>query len=137
MIGEQADAHWLWQESINRLESLRLRVCEGRDLDAALEFARFFLWCRLDKILAPYENKGPLKVDCAFLRWKAEDLQRMVQDQYTHGSVPQGNQSTMQAVLHRLDMIAAHVAKISPPVSQETANAEPAGPVLQVIKGGV
>src|ERR1039458_4671894 len=92
----QADAHWFWKESINRLESLRKRVSEGRDLEQALEFARFFLWCRIDKILAQYQSDGELKVDLAFLRWKAEDLQQMVLDHYSAGKVREnGNQSVM------------------------------------------
>jgi len=136
MVEKQADAHWMWQESINRLESLRRRVSEGRDLEQALEFARYFLWCRMDKILEPYESDGPLKVDCAFLRWKAEELQRQVQDLWSAGKVvPTGNQSAMETILKRLDIIAAHVSKLSPPVT-EAATVGTAPPALHVIQGG-
>lgn len=133
----QVDAHWFWKESINRLESLGKRVAEGRDLEQALEFSRFFLWCHIDKLLAQYQSDGELKVDMAFLRWKAEDLQRQVLELYAAGKVPErGNQSAMEGVLKRLDIIAAHVSKLSPPVT-ETAKAGTVPPALRVIQGGV
>ena len=134
----QVDAHWFWKEAINRLESLRLRVTEGRDCDAAIEFCRFILWSHIDKLLLPYENKGELKVDVAFLRWKAEDLQQQVLELYRTGKASaQANQSSMQAILHKLDIIAGHVAKVTPPVTMETAKVGEPPPALQVIQGGV
>jgi len=135
-MADQADAHWLWQESVNRLESLRLRVCEGRDLDCALEFARFFLWCGIDKFLKPFDSQGPLKVDTAFLRWKAEDLQRQVQELYTSGKASEGKQSTLQAIDHKLDIIAAHVAGLTAPAIGDGASSGRSAPDLHVIKGG-
>lgn len=136
---QQADAHWFWKQSINRLESLRKRVVEGRDLEQALEFSRYILWCRIDKLLVDYKSDGELKVDMPFLRWKAEELQRQVLALYGAGKVREnGNQSAMEAILHRLDIIAAHVATLSPPLTDTTVSVgNPAEPVLQVLQGGV
>jgi len=132
----QAEAHWLWQESINRLESLRLRVCEGRDLEQAREFAAFFLWSGLDKFLKPFDSDGALKVDSAFLRWKAEDLQRRVQDMWASGKAAEGNVSTLQAIHHKLDIIASHVSKLSPPAARKRQRRDKPSPALHVIPGG-
>ena len=132
----QVDAHWFWKEAINRLESLRLRVKEGRDLDPALDFCRFILWSHIDKLLLPYQCDGELKVDVAYLRWKAEDLQREVQILYSTGkAAADANRGTMEAILHRLDLIAGHVAKFAPPAT-ETATVGDPPPALQVIQGG-
>lgn len=107
--------HWLWNETINRLDSYRLRVDTGVDLDAALEFSRFVLWSKLSEVLAPHDRGGPLKVDSSFLRWKAEELQRTVQDAYRDGKiVSKANQAPLEAISRKLDLIAAQVAGLNP-----------------------
>jgi hypothetical protein len=64
---------------MNRLESLRRRVREARDLMEAADFARYVLNSQMRKFLAPYDNQGPLKVDSAALGLSAADLLRQVQ----------------------------------------------------------
>lgn len=107
--------HWLWSETVNRLDSYQLRVNEGQDLDAALEFARYVIWSKLAEVMAPHDVAGALKVDSSFLRWKALELQRTVQDAFRTGkAAPSGNQAPLEAIGHKLDLIAAQLAGLNP-----------------------
>jgi len=125
--------HWFWNETRNRLESLRHRVREGLDLQEAADFSRYVLYSGLLKILAPHDNQGQLKVDTAFLAWSATDLLREVQDLWQAGKVlPGANQPQYEAILHRLDLIAGRVAQI--PVAGKS-EAVPS-PALLVLPGG-
>jgi len=108
--------HWLWRETVNRLDSLQRRVNEGRDLDAAVEFARYILWSKLPDILKPHDCDGFLKVDSSFLRWKAEELQRCVTECYRLGKGAQrGEQTQLEAISRKLDLIAGQISKIPMP----------------------
>jgi hypothetical protein len=137
MERDRADAAWLWQEAVNRLESLSFRVREGRDLEAAAEFCRFILFSRVDKLLQPFAGDGGAKVDPAYLMWKAKDLLQQVQDLHSSGKVPEkANSSAMEGILHKLDMIAGHVAKFSPPEPKRRKARATLRPALRVIAGG-
>jgi hypothetical protein len=115
-----ATLHWFWNETRNRLESLRHRVREGADLMEAADFCRYVLNSGLLKILAPFDTQAPLKIDSAFLRWSAEDLLREVQVLWRAGKiVPGANVAQNEAILHRLDLIAGQVAKLSGGQRQE------------------
>lgn len=105
--------HWLWKETVARLTLYQHAVNEGKDLDAALAFARYVIWSKLVDVLKPHDCEGFLKVDSAFLQWKAEELQRSVQDVYLAGkSAPQGDQSHLEAISRKLDAIAGRLAQV-------------------------
>lgn len=123
MRSDQADVHWLYTETIRRLDSYQERVHEGRDYDAALFFARYILWSRLDRILQAFNTPGPLKVDSAFLRWKAEELQRTVQDAYAFGKAsPSSAESVLESIHRKLDLLAGHVAQMRPAANCNTVS---------------
>lgn len=123
-MAELATYHWFWKEAINRLESLRNHVLEGRDLDEAANFCRFLLNSGIDKILKPHDNAGFLKVDSAFLMWKAQDVLTTVQDLWARGSVSAKEQTHLEAIHHKLDLIAGALAM-----------GRVAAPTLSVIRG--
>ena len=115
-----AEMRWLYAETIRRLETYQQRVNEGRDLEAALDFARYILGARLEKILEPFNTPvsnipGDYKVDSAHLAWKARELQRSVQDCYAYGKAsPEGYTGVLEGIHHKLDILAAHIAKAVP-----------------------
>jgi hypothetical protein len=129
----KADWHWFWRETVNRLDSLQQRVNEGKDLDAAVEFARFVLWSKMADLLKPQDCDGMLKVDSAFLRWKAEELQRSVCDAYRTGkAAPRGEQGQLDAIGHKLDIIAGQLSKLQPQAEQAASML----PALHVVSSG-
>jgi hypothetical protein len=112
--------HWLWKETVNRLDSLQERVNEGKDLTAALEFARYVLWSKVDEILKPHDCDGFLKVDASLMRWKAEELQRAVHECYRTGkSLPEGSLTQLAGISHKLDLIAGRIALLQAPEHSE------------------
>jgi hypothetical protein len=122
-----ATYHWLWKETINKIDSFRKRVQEGKDLDAAREFCAFVLWSGIIKILKPHDNTGVLKIDSAFLEWSAEELQREVQERWRTGRNIQTVQITeLQRIHDKLDVIAGRIAQM--PTLPSPA------PVLRVLK---
>lgn len=137
MAADPATYHWFWMEAINRLESLRQRVLQGQDYQAALEFSTFVINSGMHKILLEHDSDGMLKVDSAFLAWKAEDLRGMVWDAYRSGKVaPGANQDALRAIAEKLDLIAGHVAKLTPSGGSGSGQAG-VSPALVVLPGGV
>jgi len=116
MCPDAATLHWFWNETRNRLESLRHRVREGRDLMEAADFCRYVLNSGLLKVLAVHDCQGELKVDSSFLAWSAADLLREVQELWRTQKAPsEASRTQLEAILHRLDLIAGRVAKIPIP----------------------
>jgi len=135
-MSDLATYHWFWKEAINRLESLRNRIKEGRDLDEAANFCRWLLFCRIDKILEPHNNNGFLKVDSALLMWKAKDLLTMVQDMWASGAVTAKEQTHLEAIHHKLDLIAGVLASGSPGLLRSNGEGGFAAyPALSVLPG--
>jgi len=54
MCPDASTYHWLWSETLNKLLSFERRVREGKDLEAAREFASYVLWSGIIKILQPH-----------------------------------------------------------------------------------
>jgi hypothetical protein len=87
------------------------------------------------KILAPYDNDGPLRVHSAALGLSAADLLREVQELWRTNQVAPGyNVAQFDAILHRLDLIAGQLARV-PTSSREVATVS-AVPDLKVLPGG-
>jgi hypothetical protein len=120
---------------MNRLESLRRRLREARDLMEAADFGRYVLNSQMGKILALYDNQGLLKVDSAALGLSAADLLREVQEVWRTNQVAPGyNVAQFDAILHRLDLIAGQLARV-PTSSHEVATIS-AVPDLKVLPAG-
>lgn len=110
-----AEYHLLWQHAVNQLEHYRQALLEGREVDEAFAFSSFVIRSRLVQVLREYDNSGVLKVDSAFLDWKAREIQQACQDIYrANGNVDPSRTTYLEAIHHKLDLIAAHVAKLEP-----------------------
>jgi len=48
---DKTQFHWLYKETVNRLDVLARRVSEGKCLDEALEFATYLEWSGLVKLM--------------------------------------------------------------------------------------
>lgn len=106
------DWHWLYKETVNRLDRYQALVNEGRELEAALQFARFIIWSRLDRLMAPHDCEGALKVDSSLMLWKARELERTICEAYRSGKAcPTPSQSVLEAIHHKLDLLAGYVAR--------------------------
>jgi hypothetical protein len=109
----EATLHWLWKETMNRLDIYRRRVDEGKDLDAAREFCQYVLWSQLVKLFKEHPAPEPLKVDGALLEWTAQELQRTVQDRWRREDhKPQVHQTKLEAINEKLDLIAGRLAQL-------------------------
>jgi len=117
-----------------QLAVLHDRAREGKDLQAANEFCAFLEWSGILKLLEAGSRPGPLKIDGAHIRWKQRELLGVVRAQFkANAKTISLELSQLEAVNHKLDLIAAHVAKLSPPTSN---TADAVHPALHVIAGG-
>jgi len=131
---DQVQLHWMWRETINRLDVYARRVSEAKGLDVALEFVNYLQTSGLIKFFEACPQAEPLKVDGAFLRWRCRELQRAIQDRYrTNDVVPHVEASELESISRKLDVLAAGIAKLSPPL---TATTDAGSPALIVLRGG-
>lgn len=125
----------LARETSNRIDVLHDRVREGQDLQAAKEFCSYLQWSGIINLIQAFEPEGQLTIDAAHVVWKFKQLESLTHDQFRQPSkVVSLQMSQLQAMNHKLDLIAGHVAKFAPPTI-ETSDAVPAS--LRVIEGGV
>jgi hypothetical protein len=124
----------LANETSTRLTVFSERASEGKDLHAANEFCAYLEWSGILKMLEAASRPEPLKIDGSFIRWKQQELLRLVRAQFkSNAKTISLELSQLEAVNHKLDLIAAHVAKLWPPKCETTAAESPA---LHVITGG-
>lgn len=129
------DAQLCYGAILYRLDDLQAAVNQGCEIDTAIFFARFLLNSRILTILEETGMEGRFpRTDLALMRWKAEELQRSVQELWRTGkAVPAPEVATLQALGRKLDLIAGHVAKLAvPDVKQPTPRTEPE---LRVMEG--
>lgn len=101
----------IYSETTRKLEEYLHRVREGRDLQPALEFAGWVLWSGITMLCSRHAQAMP-KIDGSHLRWKAEELQRLVRDKFRDPkSLPQIPMTQLQALNHKMDVLAALVAR--------------------------
>jgi hypothetical protein len=129
----------MWRETSNRLEALDAAVQEAKQLEEALNFTRFVFWSGLLQLFKENPQPFPLKVDGAFLEWKCKELQQKVQERYRLNDGKMHIDETQIAAINRkLDLIAGHLQKYSPPLTEQTANVvDPSEAALRVLQGGV
>jgi hypothetical protein len=105
----------LYRETISRIDWYEARVTEGQDLMAALDFARYVLWSGIVPICKEHacDSGAPLKVDGSFLQYRAEDLQRNVQDRFArdNGKI-KIRETQLEALNRKLDLIAGYVSRL-------------------------
>jgi len=110
----QVEAHVLYSAFAERLRTLARAVSRGEQLDEANDFSRLILNSRIVEIISPYDFGGALKVDSAHLRWLAEELRRNACAAFqSAGTTPREPDGALDAINHKLDLIAGQLARIS------------------------
>jgi len=135
---DSVDLHWIWRETTRRLESFAGDVREHKRVLEASDFIRWLQFSGLLKLFAAHPQPEPLRVDVANVRKLIEDLRFSCGESFRNGKAdPQYAASDIAAINHKLELIAAHVATLSPPLTETAASGDSAEPGLRVIQGGV
>src|ERR1017187_9060615 len=75
MHTETANLHWIWNETVNRLDSLARDVREAKNVMEAANFARWLNFSGLIPIFRDNpSNQKHLQVDAAVVQRKIDDL---------------------------------------------------------------
>jgi hypothetical protein len=120
-MDSEPGAEWastIYSETLHWLNRYEARVREGRDLQPALEFGAFVIWSGILPLCSAYDGRGYPEINGALLRWKAQELQRSVRERWkamdgNGRPLPhQVDSSQIEGINRRLDIIAAHVAKL-------------------------
>jgi hypothetical protein len=135
-IDDSVSLHRLWRETLTRLDALAERVNEGCDVLAAKDFAGFVHWSGLADYLERHATKEPLEVDGALLRARARALEVVCGELLSRNSpTSKIHETQLEGINRKLDLIAGHVAKLSPLLSDTAASdLALASPVLQVLE---
>jgi hypothetical protein len=111
---EQTNLHRIWNETLNRLETLRGRVQENRDVMAASEFARWLLFSGLIELFKVNAQDGFFKVDGCLIESKAETLLSMCNDRFrTNVQDPSFQKSEFESLREKIDRMAGYLAQLS------------------------
>jgi len=123
---EPYKVHWLWKETHARLERLYKRVCEGKFVDEASEFARWLRFTGLLEIFHKYAAPEPLEVSAVKIEKLITDtLFECEQFWKRNPRGPYVALSELEAINHKLDLLAGRIAQL--PL------AEPAQPSISVL----
>jgi len=107
--------HVFWRDTKRQIDAFAQAVRAGQRLDEAAGFARYVLNSGLCGILAEFPHADPLTCDGHLLRSVAQDLLSAVQERWrTNDLKPTVDFCELQAINRKLDLIAGHVARISP-----------------------
>lgn len=131
--------HCMWSHTMLRLQQYLTRIKEGKDVMAASEFARFVRNVGLVDLFSVNATDGPLMVSGAKVDALCSAVLQGCADAWNNRSAPTVELAAVERINHKLDVIAAHLARVSsPPLTEPTANAGNASePVLRVLQGGV
>lgn len=134
MQPDPAKVHWLWRETTTRLSVLARRVSEGKDILAASEFARWLRMSGLLHIFEIFKAGPPREVSASTISKQIDDLLWSCAEAWKRN--PSGNvvqRSELEAINHKLDLIAGQVAQLGPQRAPADEQPQP----LRVIDGGV
>lgn len=132
----EVNFHRLWAETNRQVDSYAERVRENRDVMQALDFARYVLNCGVVQVLEPVACDGPLKVDPALLRWKAQELARACQERFRlNDSKPHLEALQLQSIHEKLNQVAGYLSRLV--VLPAGSVRQEGGAGLRVISGGL
>jgi hypothetical protein len=112
MYLESTHLHWLFKETVRRLETLQSRVREGTQLQEAAEFARYIYWSKIPELLSSCPQPEPFRIDGHLVREMAQKLLSDVQEQWRTN--PRGykpDSSAFEQILAKLEAIEAKVTE--------------------------
>jgi len=132
--------HRIWSETTRHVETFQRDAREGKRVLEASIFGRWLRFSGILELLDDNPQQFPTVVDGKALRRQVEDLLSDCGEKFKSGKAdPTYAQSDIAEINRKLDVIAAHVAKISPPAikTPDAGLATSLEPVLRVIEGGV
>jgi hypothetical protein len=120
---DDADLHFLYQRTLERLEILDARAREGKCLDEASEFARWVLASGLLDLFKLYPAKPPLEVSEAKLKALVTEITFDCEAAWKND--PRGpwvEKSELESINQKLDRLAAQMAYLSQQKQQNSAS---------------
>lgn len=139
---DETDWHWLWRETFAKLETFSRLVRECKQVTEAADFCRWLQFSGLPKMFKLHPQAEPFRVDHVVIDKQIRDILFECGELFRSGKAdPQYSQSDIAEINRKLDIIAAHVATISPLTSATPAPGEPSchadsQPDLIVLRGG-
>ena len=117
----------IYGQTVNQLDAFSKRVQEGRDVEAASDFARWLSFSGILMLLERYPNQvqsnHPLKVDGSFLRWKCEQLVEACNERFRTNSLnPAFAKKEFESMHEKIDRVAGYLSKLT---AARTINVEP------------
>jgi len=106
-----SDLARLYLETARALGNFERKVRQGADLDNAVQFARYLKWSGVLKFLQLVPAAPG--IDAVNLRWRVDELEREVQALWVGKQADGASGDDLSQINHKLDIIAAHIAKIS------------------------
>jgi len=131
---DEADLHWLWKETVARLDRLAGLVREGKSVAEAADFCKWLQFSGLSKLFQVFPQAAPCVVDHVVIEKKIRDLLFECGELFRGGKAdPKYAASDIAEINRKLDIIAAHVSQFPPPF---VATTEPGKSDLHVLQGG-
>lgn len=106
--------HWVYKETMQKLDVLTKRVNECKDIQHASEFARWLNFSGLLKMFDDNPQLEPLPVDGAKIRKAVSDLILLCGDQWKRGAVGVIQVSELELLNRKMDLLAERVAQVAP-----------------------
>jgi hypothetical protein len=124
---ETATLARIYGQTVNQLDAFSKRVQEGRDVEAASDFARWLSFSGIPTLLERYPNQvqshDPLKVDGSFLRWKCEQLIEACNERFRTNSLnPAFAKKEFESMHEKIDRMAGYLSKLT---AARVINVEP------------
>jgi len=133
---EPHKVYWLCNETVQRLVTLHKRVCEGKFVDEASEYARWLRFSGVLPIFDAFPSPPPLEVSRAKVEkligdvlWECEQFWKK------NPRGPWVSLSELEAINQKLDTIAGQLSRLSL-ASQKVETPCVVEPALRVIEGG-
>jgi len=117
--------HLLWHHTMLRVESLTRRVNEGKDIEAAADFAR---WLRVSGLVRLFEanpQREPLLVDGATMDAQLTDLILACGEQWKSNAPRMVNASEIEKLNHKIDVMAQALGSLFPRSAVVEITSEP------------
>jgi hypothetical protein len=128
--------HWLWKETVGKLESLERALMDRRAVEYASDYARWIEFSGLLKIFDAYPQPPPLRVDGEAVRALVTRVVESAGQILKGGNAPfNPNTAKLDEINSKFDFLLSQLAKnISPPEQTQTTLA--GSPAVHVLAGG-
>ena len=104
----------LYTETMHRIETLRRRVQQGRDVMAASEFARWLFFSGMVEVFKAHPQDGFNKVDGWLLSSKVEALIELCNERFVSGDKrAQMEKDEVESLCEKVDRMAGYLAKLT------------------------